>query len=236
MTIPSRSTRERIEVLMDALDYRALGEIYCDEGGTDFWIAKRREVVNLGFLWAQSLARRLVTSGRSLYAGAGVAELPAMLTEVLDLNRGVVAANLRERECLSLNRSLEAAGLGAELQYRNVDAGKTGDEGPFDHLCAVSLLDDPETFPQVSRTTYGELHPVHLDLEGFAAERERVRSLVDRLWKPLRKPFTITTTSEEVPWFLERAEREGSAVVADDEVIQTAIVGDPLGFLVVSAG
>ena len=159
-----------------------------------------------------------------------------MLTEVLDLNRSVVAANLRERECLSLNRSLEAAGLGAELQYLNADAGKTGDEGPFDHLCAVSLLDDPETFPQMSRTTYGELHPVHLDLESFSAEREQVRSLVDRLWQPLRKPFTITTTSEEVPWFLERADREGSTVEADDEVIQTAIVGDPLGFLMVTAG
>ena len=236
MTIPSRSTRERIEALMDALDYQELGQIYCDEGGTEFWRAKRREVVNLGFLWAQSLARRLATSGRSLYAGAGVAELPAILTEVLDLNRGVVAANLRERECLSLNRSLQAAGLGEELQYRNADAGNLGGEGPFDHLCAVSLLDDPETFPQVSRATYGELHPVHLDLESFSAERERVRSLVDRLWRPLRKPFTITTTSEEVPWFLERADREGSAVMADDEVIQTAIVGDPLGFLVVSAG
>ena len=236
MTFPTPSTVRRIELLLDTLDYEELGRIYCHEGGTRFWKAKRDEVLDSGFLWSRSLAGRLSRGGRSLYAGAGVAELPAILTEVLDLQRSVVAANLREPECLSLNRSLQAAGFSHELRYRNVDAGDLGDEGPYDHLCAVSLLDDPETFPQVSAVTYGEMHPVHLDPDAFSAERARVRSLVDRLWRGLRKPFTITTTTEETPWFTERADLEGSRVEADDELIQTAVVGDPVGFLVVSSG
>ena len=232
-SLPSESTLHRIELLMSSLDYEELAAIYCEGGGREFWSAKRQEVVDLGRLWVQALTRRLQGPGRSLYAGAGVAELPAILTEHLDMGREIVIASLRERECLSLNRSLEALGLGDELQYLNRDAGSLADFGPFDHLCAVSLFDDPESFPTVSALTYGDLHPVHLDPEAFAAEGQRVRSLVDSLWGGLRKPFLITTTAEEVPWFLERADREGASVETDDEMIQTAIVGDPVGFLVV---
>ena len=234
--IPSPSTLKRIELLMKALDYGELGEIYCEDGGWEFWNEKRQEVVDLGCLWVRALAQRLQGPGRSLYAGAGVAELPVLFTEVLDLGREVVVVSLRERECLSLNRSLEAIGMRDKLEYRHRDAGSVADCGPFDHLCAVSLLDDPESFPQVSALTYGQLHPVHLDEKAFVTERQRIRSLVADLWRGLRTPFLITTTSEEVPWFLERAEQEGVRVEADEETIQTAIVGDPVGFLMVKAG
>ncbi len=234
-SLPSQSTQHRIELLMSSLDYEELADIYCEKGGREFWSEKRQEVLDLGRLWVQALTRRLPGPGRSLYAGAGVAELPAILTELLDLGREVVISSLRERECRSLNRSLESVGLGDDLQYLNRDAASLSDCGPFDHLCAVSLLDDPESFPTVSAVTYGDLHPVHLDPDAFAAEGRRVRSLVDGLWVGLRKPFLITTTAEEVPWFLERANREGARVEADEELIPTAIVGDPVGFLVIRA-
>jgi hypothetical protein len=41
----------------------------------------------------------------------------------------------------------------------------------------------------------------------------------------------VTTTPEEVAWFLGEADRAGVAVEALDDLIETAVVGDPVGFL-----
>jgi len=50
----------------------------------------------------------------------------------------------------------------------------------------------------------------------------------------LSVPGVITTTVEEVAWFLSMAADRGLTIEADEEMVPTAIVGDPLGFLRVS--
>ena len=227
---PSSDTRQLIDRIMAALDYGALGEIYCDDGGDAFWKDRREPVVELGLAWADELSRRLAGDGNSLYVGAGVAEIPVLATELCDLGRECVATTLRERECEVLNAAFERAAAPAELRLHCGDAAEVGAVG-FDHLALVSVLDDPETFPWVSHVTYGRAAPWSFDVEGFAAERDRVRALVRALLGKLQLPSIVTTTCEEVPWLLEAAEARGWEVATDDKMVETALVGDPLGFL-----
>ena len=65
----------------------------------------------------------------------------------------------------------------------------------------------------------------------FEAERNRLRALVGTLLDGLRRPGLVTTTFEEVPWLLDAATTRGLTVDADDAALETAIVGDPIGFL-----
>jgi hypothetical protein len=44
----------------------------------------------------------------------------------------------------------------------------------------------------------------------------------------------ITTSVEEVSWFLAWADHVGATIEAHEETVETAIVGDPLGFLELS--
>ncbi len=223
----------RLERVLDALDWELLGEVYCDFGGVGFWQERRPAVVRLGREWAAAALRRLPVEGRSLYVGAGVAELPALLAEALLTRRQVTAVNLRARECDALDAGLRAAGLGDRLQLRCEDGATVAAASPgvFDHLGCVSLFSDPETFPLCSAVGYGRISPVQLDVEAFAAERERARVLAAGLWQGLRVPGWITTTAEEVAWFLEQGAAAGVGIEADDDLVESAVVGDPIGFL-----
>lgn len=228
----TEATRAGSRRLFDRLDWSALGAIYCEEGGEAFWDEHREPALELGLRWAEALGPRLRAGGLSLYVGAGVAELPVLLHEVLDLDRRVIAANRRAEECAVLAAGLRAAGLDLPgLEWAPVDARERLVDGPFDHLALVSALTDPETWPLVSAVTYGRVPPVLLDLEAFARERADVAALVSELGAALDRPATITTTVDEVPWLMAWADSQGLEVDADDELIDTAIVGDPLGFL-----
>ena len=224
------SSRAALEAVLASLDLEALGAIYCHEGGVDFWHATLPQVATLGVPWADALGGRLERGGTSLYVGAGVAELPALLTETLDLGRRCVATNLREREVEVLNAALVTGGIEG-LRFEATDAAEVAAGGSFDHLGMVSVLNDPETFPQLSAVSYGTASPLDLDPVTFEAERERVRTLVATVLGGLRLPALITTTFEEAPWILERADALGLAVTGDDVSIDTAVVGDPCGFL-----
>ena len=96
------------------------------------------------------------------------------------------------------------------------------------------MFTDPETWPVVSGVAYGRLHPVQLDLEQFAAERAQVRELATSLLALLEQDACITTTAEEVAWFLDLADESGRTMEATDDLIETAVVGDPVGFLLLS--
>jgi hypothetical protein len=219
--------------VLDACDWAALGAIYCHEDGERFWAERRPAVVDLGERLARALLRRVPARGASLWVGAGVAELPVLLAETLLHERIVVAANLREDECDVLNRALAAAAPAASLRFVAGDARTLGGETPFDHLGCISVFTDPETWPVLSDVAYGRIAPVQLDVENFVAERERARELARGLWARVRRPGLVTTSAEEVPWFLEQAAASGAVVDTDDELIDTAVVGDPVGFLVV---
>lgn len=217
--------------VLAALDWRALGEVYFHWGGEQFWADKRPAVLRLGEALAGALAMRLPRGGRSLWIGAGVAELPVLLAETLALGREVVAANLRAAEVEALNQGLAAAAPAAVLRYVAADARTAGGDGAFDHVGCVSVFTDPETWPTLSGVSYGRLPPVQVDVERFVAEREAARGLAAAAFARLARPGTITTTAEEVAWFLEQAERAGAPIEASEELLDTAVVGDAVGFL-----
>jgi hypothetical protein len=215
------------------LDWAALGEIYCDWGGDHFWRARRDDLVPAGRALGQQLLRRVPRDGASLWVGAGIGELPVLLGEVLLHDRRVVAANLRARECEVLNAALQAAAPGVPLRYLAEDARTAAPEVRFDHLGCVSAFTDPETWPVLSDVAYGRVAPVQLDVDAFLGEREAARAVAGALFARLVRPAVVTTTAEEVAWFLEAAAAAGAQVDADEEAIATAVVGDPVGFLVV---
>ncbi|HJS66076.1 MAG TPA: hypothetical protein VJ760_01925, partial [Nitrospiraceae bacterium] len=110
------------------LDYGALGSVYCYEGGDEFWRAKRGPCERLGSRVALLLRKKLQRGGRSLYVGAGVAELPALIMETVELDRRVEPYNLRKAEVAALNSACRSI----PIAFHAVDAAKA--KGRFDHL------------------------------------------------------------------------------------------------------
>ena len=217
--------------VLAALDWRALGEVYFHWGGEQFWAEKRPDVLRLGEQLARALAGRLPRGGRSLWIGAGVAELPVLLAETMAFGREVVASNLRAAEVEALNQGLAAAAPDAALRYVAADARAAGGDAMFDHVGCVSVFTDPETWPTLSGVSYGRLPPVQVDVERFVAEREAARGLAAAAFARLQRPGTITTTAEEVAWFLEQAALVDAPIEASEELVETAVVGDAVGFL-----
>lgn len=220
--------------VFERLDWRRLGELYFHWGGEGFWAERRPRVLELGATLAEHLVSRLPRGGTSLWVGAGVAELPVLLAEMAALGRRVVATNLRAEECEVLNAGIAAALPAGALRYVAGDARSVGD-GPFDHLGCISVFTDPETWPVLSDVAYGRMAPVQLPVEQFVAEREQARALAKDLLARMARPGLVTTTAEEVAWLIEAAAEVGDTVDADEELVATAVVGDPVGWLRVTA-
>ena len=166
------ATRRLVTEVYGRLDYGALGPVYCYEGGDEFWRAKRGPCERLGSRIAVLLRRKVGRNGRSLYVGAGVAELPALVMETVGLGRTVEPYNLRRAEVTALNRACRSI----PLTFHAVDAASA--KGRFDHLWMVSVLNDPERFPHLSPLSYGRGNPLTHDPLKFAQERRIVRALV----------------------------------------------------------
>lgn len=226
-------TRRLIARVFARLDYAALGPIYCDEGGAAFWRTKRGPCETLGVALAGVLLGRLRPGGRSLYVGAGVAELPAALAEALELNREVAAFNLRRPEVALINRAL-AAREGPAWRLRAGDARRA--RGAFDHLWLVSVLNDPERFPALSALSYGRANPVTFDPRAFARERTAVRALADACLDKLTASALVTTSVEEIPWVTDWAARRGRRCTVEPEDYPTALVEDPVCFIRIGPG
>jgi hypothetical protein len=222
-------TVQAISRVFDELDYRLLGEVYCHEGGEEFWQAKRRRCQRLGIKLAEVLKRRLRPGGRSLYVGAGVAELPPLIMETVDLGRMVVACNLRGDEVQELNRAAK------DLPFRFEHRDATTVRGSFDHLWIVSVLNDPECYPELSALSYGRANPVTFDLMAFRKERRAVARLVDRCLKNLTRPGLVTTSTEEAIWIAEWCAERQIHWKVERRTYQTALVGDPICFIQVGA-
>jgi len=219
--------------ILDHLDWKALGEVYFHWGGEEFWEEKRPSVIRLGGDLGKRLLRDLPRGGASLWVGAGIAELPALLGEVLLHGREVTVTNLRARECEVINAVLAAEAPDVPLRYLAEDAREAGKPRAFDHLGCISVFTDPESWPVLSDVAYGRIPPVQIDVEEFVAERERARELAAGLFARLRRPGLITTSAEEVAWFLEQADAVGASVDASEDLVETAVVGDPVGFLTI---
>lgn len=230
MTRLSRATRKTIVRLFDRLDYQRLAGIYCEAGGDTFWAARRVTCRNLGLKLAERLLNRLPPHGRSLYVGAGVAEIPILVMETLELEREVAVFNLRTEEVKLLNRA--CAALPVRFQAR--DARRAA--GSFDHLWIVSVLNDPERFPALSALSYGRANPVTFDPRAFAHERRVVTALAHGCLKKLRPPALITTSAEEIPWITHWCERRAVRYTVEKDRYPTAIVEDPVCFIRVGGG
>ncbi|HXF91709.1 MAG TPA: hypothetical protein VNK46_03040 [Nitrospiraceae bacterium] len=220
-------TVRTIRRIFDALDYSTLGRVYCDEGGDEFWKAKRGPCRRLGIKLAKALMGRLKPGGRSLYVGAGVAEIPALAMETLELGRQVTAYNLRADEVAVLNHACK----GLPFELAAADAGTA--PGMFDHLWIVSVLNDPERFPHLAALSYGRADPVTFDPKTFADERRIVRMLAGRCLRKLTLPALVTTSTEELVWIAEWCHRRGIPYRVGAERYPTATVGDPVCFVLI---
>ncbi len=217
-----KATRRVIRELFARLDYGQLGPIYCDEGGDEFWMAKRGPCLRLGMAVANVLVTRLTPGGTSLYVGAGVPEIPPIVAESLDLGRRVVACNLRRQEVRILNRA--CTGLSVRFQHR--DAGSVRDR--VDHLWLVSVLNDPERFPELSTLSYGQANPVTFKARKFLLQQRTVARLVDRCLSRLTVPGLVTTTVEEAVWIAEWCHRTGTPYRIEPRTFASPTVGDPI--------
>lgn len=213
-----RATKE----IFARLDYARLGPIYCDEGGDEFWAAKRGLCQRLGLKLANALLPRLQPHGTSLYVGGGVAEIPLLAMETLELGRRVMACNLRKQEVLVLNRAC----IGSPIRFHHQDAGSVKDR--VDHLWLVSVLNDPERFPELSALSYGRANPVTFDARKFLPQQRTVATLVDRCLKRLLIPGLVTTTVEEAVWIAEWCHLQGVRYRIDQRTYASPTVGDPI--------
>ncbi|MEK6604103.1 MAG: hypothetical protein AABY69_06825 [Nitrospirota bacterium] len=229
MTQLQPATLHAIARIFDSLDYAALGAIYCHEGGDAFWAERREPCRTLGITLAEVLRGRLAPNGRSLYVGAGVAELPMLAMETLDLHRTVEAYNLRADEVSLLNQA--CAGLPFEFRAR--DAREAA--GTFDHIWIVSVLNDPECFPELGALSSGHANPVTFDPDVFAVERQAVFTVAAGCLEKVARPGLVTTSIEEIPWITDWCERQGIPCVVEDEDYPTAIVTDPVCFIRIGA-
>jgi hypothetical protein len=220
-----RTLQRETAAVFRRLDYAALADIYCDEGGEDFWRAMRGPCQRLGLRIASALRGRLRRGGRSLYAGAGVAEIPALMMERLDLGREVLACNLRKREVALLRR---ACGPAAACFWA-MDAA--GAPGRFDHLWMVSVLNDPEEFPELSALSYGRADPTRFRSSAFESQRRKVRGLAAACLGKLSLPALVTTSIEEVVWVEEWCARRGVSCQVEKKTYPSAPVGDPVCFI-----
>ncbi len=219
------TTLASINRVFDSLDYTALGPIYCHEGGDAFWAERRGPCQELGIKLAAALRDRLRPGGRSLYVGAGVAELPPLVMETAELHRTVAAYNLRADEAAALNRA--CTGLPFEFQAK--DAREA--EGRFDHLWIVSVLNDPECFPELGALSSGRANPVTFDPTAFTVERQAVLALAAGCLEKIARQALVTTSVEEIPWITDWCERHSVPYVVEDEDYTTAIVEDPICFI-----
>ena len=218
-------TGQVIREVFSKLDYAVLGDVYCDEGGEAFWNVHRKQCQTVGIRIGEALKQRLPQKGKSLYVGSGVAELPMLVLENLEMNRTVQAYNLREREVDILNRACD--GLPFAIHAAKAQTA----HGTFDHLWIVSVLNDPECFPETSALAYGRADPVRFNPATFQRERTQIRGLLDACLPKLSRPGILSTTVEEVTWMTDWLTRHRIPFHIEEQLYPTAIVGDPLCFI-----
>ena len=222
---PSPSGQHLLKEVFSRLDYKTLGAIYCDEGGDAFWKDRKGPCQKLGLRIAKALSQNLNSIGQSLYVGAGVAEIPMLLVETHDLNRTVHAFNLREKEVTILNQAckdLPFAFTAGDARFAN---------GEYNHLWIVSVLNDPEPYPEASSLSYGRANPITFDPERFTQEKKQIQSLIGCCLEKLTLPGLVTTSIEEIPWITEWCDLHQVGYDIVNKTLPTAIVGDPVCFI-----
>lgn len=222
-----------IAALDQALDWPRLGLAYCDEGGLEFFTEEQRAAnLDAGLMFATDLGELLEPGGRSLYVGAGIAELVPICFEVLVLDREVTVASLPGFEVDELNRAL--AEVEAELavtlpRLLGTPLGSLAAErSGFDHAWVVSVLTDPDAFPAL----HDKLYERRLESEGatgrgsLAEDREHAKALIDDVLARLADGALLTTSDEEWSLFGPALAERGLAADFLPRGRLSVIVGD----------
>ena len=218
-------TRRVIAQVFHALDYAALGSLYCDYGGLAFWQDRKGPCQRTGLNLAALLKARLPRAGRSLYVGAGVAELPPLIMETTERDRTVTAYTLRTREAETLNAAC------GEVPFRIQAGSARRARGTFDHLWMVSVLNDPDCYPETSALSYGRANPVTFNALAFSRERAKILRLTDECLQKLESPGLVTTSVEEIPWVTDWCRKQRASFHVEQHHHATALVGDPVCFI-----
>ena len=222
----TKKTTQQIKGIYQVLDYEGLGPIYCDEGGDEFWEDRRGPCQKLGSAIAKALKARLSPQGRSLYVGAGVPEIPPLLMEHCELNRTVCPYTLRKGEVDILNQAGKESGVSFCCGSAESATGK------FDHLWIVSVLNDPEEFPNLSVLfSYGRADPLSFDTSAFISERETGIRVFANCMAKLTQPGLLTTSVEELPWVEHWCSINHRPYHIEEATYPTALVGDPICFI-----
>ncbi|MEO0650729.1 MAG: hypothetical protein AAFZ65_08625 [Planctomycetota bacterium] len=211
-----------------ALDWTLLGQVYCHEGGEDFFDDEQLDALREAALhFASDVGERLGDrpKGRSLYVGAGVAELAPILCDALLLRREVAIVALPGPESKELNRALTAAEerLGFALpRWSTKPLGSLRRDG-FDHLWMVSVLNDPEAFPALSKRLYERGSP---PARALNRDRSAANALLDEAFRRIEAPCDFATSEEELPLLEGAARSRGLRLEVEEAGRLSAIVGD----------
>jgi len=217
-----------------ALDWALLGRLHCHQDGDGFFgPAERAALFDAALAFADDLGGRLAPGGRSLYVGAGVAELVPILVESLVLARAVEWHELEGPLAEELARGLAAASerTGLALPRIRTDGLPAAgpDAAPCDHVWLVSVLTDPDAFPALHDRLYGraggELATGRGDLEDDAA---RANALVETVLARLDPPGWLTTTDEELELLAPACARHGLVLEVPPTARLSPVVGDPV--------
>ena len=99
-------TRRLVAEVYGRLDYGALGQVYCYEGGDEFWRAKRGPCDRLGSRVAVVLRTETTTGTAAVSMSVpGWRSFPLSIMETVELGRTVEPYNLRRAEVAALNRA-----------------------------------------------------------------------------------------------------------------------------------
>lgn len=218
--------------LVAELDWERLGRTYCEGDGTTFFDTEKVEgVLETGLVLVDELANALPPggTGRSLYLGAAVAELPLILAEKLALGRAVLWLNLPGEEVEELTRALHAVGakLGLDLPLPSTKALSTYADGSCDHLWIASVLTDPDRFPALHDELYGRAGtPLGTGRGDLADDRARAEELSRELFKKAADIGVLSTTDEELTLLRMLSREAGLELRVPRDGLESAIVGD----------
>lgn len=233
-----------IAALDAAINWSQLGDLYCSEGGEDFFCEEQRDAtVEAGMEFARELGMRLGSGdargkGASLYVGAAVFELLPALFECLVLSRNVTLINLDQEETVELNRALDVVAKETDNDLPHIGTYSLRKLEPalFDHIWMTSVLTDPGAFPALHDYCYeregSELGTNMGDLE---VERAAAACLVADTLTLAAPAFWLTTTDEELPFFAEECEARALTMTVPETGRLSGIVGDPVRHCYVSS-
>lgn len=218
------------------LDWAELGEVYCEGPGADLFVPEQVEALReAGLLLADDLATALEGLGgdappRSLYVGAGVAELVPMLCESVVFDREVRLVSLPGAELDQLGRAFARVGerLGATLPVVDARPLAQQETGPASHAWMVSVLTDPDGFPALHDRLYGRTGKSATGRGDLDEERGRAEALLDELLRRLWVPGVLTTTDEELSLLGPRSAALGLVLDVPLRARLSGLVGDPV--------